>query len=123
MGKINLARVLLGGLLAGVVVNIFEFVTNGVVLASQWEASMKALGHQMPGKAPIAFVVWGVHHRNRGDLALCSRAASLRPGSKDRSDHGLWLLDFRVCGAQLWLRRHGPVPLASDGDRHRCWPC
>lgn len=59
MGKINMIRVLLGGLLAGVVINIFEFVTNGVVLASQWEASMKSLGHQMPGRAPIAFIVWG----------------------------------------------------------------
>ncbi len=59
MGKINIIRVLLGGLLAGVVVNIFEFVTNGVVLASQWETSMKSLGHQMPRLAPIAFIVWG----------------------------------------------------------------
>ncbi len=36
MGKINWGRVFLGGLLAGVVVNVFEFVTNGLVLASNW---------------------------------------------------------------------------------------
>lgn len=56
MGKINIGRVLLGGLLAGLVVNIFEFVTNGVVLASQRDAGLKALGHQMPRSAPITFV-------------------------------------------------------------------
>lgn len=59
MGKINIGRVLLGGLLAGLVVNIFEFVTNGVVLASQWDVGLKAPGHQMPRSAPIAFVVSG----------------------------------------------------------------
>ena len=35
MGKINWARVLLGGLIAGLVINIFEYVTNGVVLAAK----------------------------------------------------------------------------------------
>jgi hypothetical protein len=59
MGKINITRVLLGGLLAGLVVNVFEFVTNGVVLASQWDAGMKALGRQMPRSAPVAFIVSG----------------------------------------------------------------
>jgi hypothetical protein len=33
MGKINLARVFLGGLLAGLIINIFEYVLNGVVFA------------------------------------------------------------------------------------------
>ena len=59
MGKINIARMLLGGLVAGVVVNIFEFVTHGVVLAADWEAAMSALGRQMPGSALAVFVVWG----------------------------------------------------------------
>jgi len=40
MGKINWARVLLGGLLAGFIINIFEYVTNGVVLAANWDAAM-----------------------------------------------------------------------------------
>ena len=38
MSKISWARVFLGGLLAGVIINIFEFVTNGVFLAAEWEA-------------------------------------------------------------------------------------
>ncbi len=57
MGKINVARVFLGGLLAGLIINIFEYVLNGVVFASQWDAYMKALGRQMrPGAIPL-FVV------------------------------------------------------------------
>ena len=57
MGKINLARVFLGGLLAGLILNIFEYVLNGVVFVSQWDAYMKILGRQMrPGAIPF-FVV------------------------------------------------------------------
>jgi len=59
MGKINWGRVFLGGLLAGLVVNIFEYVTNGVVLAADWEAAMKALGRQFPMSAIVVFIVWG----------------------------------------------------------------
>jgi hypothetical protein len=57
MGKINLARVFLGGLLAGLILNIFEYVLNGVVFASQWDAYMKVLGRQMrPGAIPFFIV-------------------------------------------------------------------
>ena len=57
MGKISIARVLLGGLLAGFIINVFEYVTNGVVFASQWDAYEKALGRQMrPGAIPFFIV-------------------------------------------------------------------
>ena len=57
MGKINLARVFLGGLLAGLIINIFEYILNGVVFASQWDAYMKALGRQMRPVAIPFFIV------------------------------------------------------------------
>jgi hypothetical protein len=57
--EINWTRVLLGGLLAGVIINAFEFVTNGVVLASQWEATMKALGRSISESALAAFMILG----------------------------------------------------------------
>jgi hypothetical protein len=57
MGKINFARVFLGGLLAGLILNIFEYVLNGVVFASQWDAYMQVLGRQMrPGAIPFFIV-------------------------------------------------------------------
>ena len=59
MGKINWARVLLGGLLAGLVINVFEFILNTLVLGREWEAAMKALGHTFPASAIGVFVVWG----------------------------------------------------------------
>ena len=46
MGKINWGRVLLGGLLAGVVVNVFEGVA-GIILQEQYKAALAALGKTM----------------------------------------------------------------------------
>jgi hypothetical protein len=55
MGKINTARVLLGGLLAGLIINVFEYVLNGVVFASRWDAFEKMLGRQMHANAISLF--------------------------------------------------------------------
>ena len=48
MGRINWGRVFVGGLVAGLIINVFEYVTNGVVLAANWDAPMKALGRHLP---------------------------------------------------------------------------
>ncbi|RMD95758.1 MAG: hypothetical protein D6814_12740 [Calditrichaeota bacterium] len=50
MGKINLGRVVIGGLVAGVVFNIGEFLLNGPILGEQWKTMMESLGlPQMTG--------------------------------------------------------------------------
>jgi len=61
MGKINLSRVILGGILAGIVVNISEGVLHEVFLKSQMEESMKALGKTMPtgGGTLVVWLLYG----------------------------------------------------------------
>jgi hypothetical protein len=59
MGHINSGRVLVGGIVAGIVINIFESVTNGWLLAADWATAMQALGRQMPSSAIPVFVFWG----------------------------------------------------------------
>ena len=49
MNKINFGRVLLGGIVAGVVLNIGEFLLNGIILAPHIEADMKRMGLTPPG--------------------------------------------------------------------------
>jgi hypothetical protein len=44
MGKINTGRVILGGLIAGLIFNIFEDVLNGWYLANVWPEVMRNLG-------------------------------------------------------------------------------
>jgi hypothetical protein len=43
MNKINLGRVLIGGLLAGLIINIGEFIFNAVLFAEEMTAAMAAL--------------------------------------------------------------------------------
>ena len=57
MGKTNIARVILGGLVAGLIINIFEYVLNGVVFAAQWDGFEKMLNRQMRTGAIPFFVV------------------------------------------------------------------
>lgn len=60
MSKINLGRVVLGGLLAGVVLNVFEFVLNGPILGDQWTAAMESLNRAAPTDAGtmIGYAIW-----------------------------------------------------------------
>lgn len=57
MTKINWARVLLGGLLAGVIINVFEIVWSGIVLREQWQAAMRAINHPLPAAAAWIFAL------------------------------------------------------------------
>jgi len=55
MGKINLGRVIVGGLAAGIIINAFEFVLNGVVLVDQWPELMKAINRPVLGMNEVVY--------------------------------------------------------------------
>ena len=76
MGKINLGRVLMGGLLAGLIINIGEFILNGVLLAEEMNAAMAALN-----KPPIdpGMIVWFVAFGFGLGLMLVWVYAAMRP--------------------------------------------
>src|SRR5262245_46842648 len=57
MKKINVGRVLLGGLVAGLVLNIGEFLLNAVVLGNEMKADFARLGLSDPGGGFIAKAV------------------------------------------------------------------
>ena len=60
MRGINVARVVIGGLLAGLVVNIGEFVFNGVLFGADMEAAVARLNLPPIGPSAITvFVVMG----------------------------------------------------------------
>ena len=62
MGKINLSRVILGGIVAGIVIDLFEGILNGAILAGQWAEVLTGLGKSgtMSVKQIVAFNVWGL---------------------------------------------------------------
>ena len=57
MGKINMSRVVLGGLLAGLVINVGEFLLNEVLLGGQWEEAMQALNRPPLGNEGMMFFI------------------------------------------------------------------
>jgi len=57
MNKINFARVLLGGLVAGLVMNIGEFVVNDLILGAEMKAFFARLNLPDPGGSFIAVAV------------------------------------------------------------------
>src|SRR5881394_596344 len=58
MGKINLQKVIVGGLIAGVVLNIVDFVLFGVVLKDQMAAAMTALNRPVMTNAQVPWFVF-----------------------------------------------------------------
>ncbi len=57
MGNINMGRVIIGGLIAGLVINIGEFVLNMPILGAMWSEAMKALNRPSLDAEPPTFFI------------------------------------------------------------------
>jgi hypothetical protein len=58
MGKINMGRVILGGLIAGVVINVGELILNMPILGQRWNEALQALNRpSMESGLPIFLVL------------------------------------------------------------------
>lgn len=77
MKHTNRIRVILGGLLAGVVINLVEFVTHGVILRDAWEQAMQSLGRGTAFSA-TAIVIFNITGFLLGIVAVWVYAA-IRP--------------------------------------------
>ena len=76
MGKINWRGVVVGGLVAGLVLNVVDYVLWGVLLADDMSAAMQALGKPAVGGSAIAwFVVMDFVY----GIALVWAYAAMRP--------------------------------------------
>jgi hypothetical protein len=63
MGKINWGRVFLGGIVAGIVINLSETLLNAVVFKNDMAEAMRALGKNpeamMTGSTMAVWILWG----------------------------------------------------------------
>ena len=60
MRTINWLRMILGGVVAGLIINLFEYVLNGVFLAKDMEEATNALGRHLGAPELLMFTVWGL---------------------------------------------------------------
>jgi hypothetical protein len=100
VGKINLSRVILGGIVAGIVIDVFEGILNGAILAGQWAEVMTGLGKSaaISAKQIAAFNVWGL----AVGILTVGLYAAIRPrfGAGPRTGVlaglGVWALAFAM---------------------------
>lgn len=119
MGKINLGRVVLGGIVAGIVIDIFEGVANGLILSQQFSTALTALGKTgaMSVKQLIAFNVWGL----AAGILMIGLYAAMRPrlgaGPKTAICAGLmiWATAFVLGNATMVFLHLMPVGLTLIG--------
>lgn len=76
MGKINIGRVLLGGIVAGLVADVLGYLVDGLLLAPRWGDELMALGREdfIPAQL-IWFNVLGLI----GGIAVIWIYAAIRP--------------------------------------------
>jgi hypothetical protein len=76
MGKINLGRVIMGGIVAGIIIDIIEYVLNAIVLADRWNAVASA--HNLPQFSMNAIIAFNIIGLVTGIAAVWTYAA-IRP--------------------------------------------
>jgi hypothetical protein len=98
MGRINWARVLLGGVLAGIVINTAEFILNASILATDWERVYAALGKDaavMAANIPL-WILWSFLVGFAGVWLYAAIRPRFGPGPKTAAIAGLavWVIVY-----------------------------
>jgi hypothetical protein len=114
MGKINWGRIVLGGLLAGVVLNVVDWLVYGVWLKGAYDAALQALGR--PNAMGGGVIVWFVFLDFVYGFVLLWLYAAIRPR------FGPGLGTAVVAGVAVWvlvslLHGLGEAPMGLFPDR------
>ena len=102
VSNINITRVLLGGLLAGLVLNIGEYVLNHIVVAQLWSSDGAETGQFSAGQVASGWIIMFVF-----GIALVWVYAAIRPrfgpGPKTAVIAGLtiWCVAWLLTGASF----------------------
>jgi hypothetical protein len=122
MGKMNIGRLIAGGLVAGLIINIAEGVTNGAILGQQWKqwAAKMAPVTQQPTNAE-AMTLWTILAFALGLIAIWMYAAvrpRLGPGPKTAIIVGLvlWILYWPLVTVQHTALGTVPINMEVIGD-------
>ena len=106
MGKVNLSRVILGGIVAGIIVNISMYLLHDVVLKAHHEATMQALGKTMPAGGSV-LVVWLLYGFVWAIVAVWLYAAirpryGAGPGTAARAAVAAWFFGCLLPSVAMW---------------------
>jgi hypothetical protein len=94
MGKINVGRLSLGGIVAGIAIDIVDYFVDGVWLGQSWADGMGLLGR--PGFSQIQIILFNVIGLLTGIVAIWVYAA-IRPR------FGAGIKTAIIAGLAVWL--------------------
>jgi hypothetical protein len=94
MSQINWGRVILGGILAGVIIDASEFLINGVILQKDWSASLAKLN--LPDVSTNAIVNFNI-------IGLITGLAMVWLYAAIRSRYGAGAMTAVKAGLAVWL--------------------
>ena len=100
MAGINVGRVVGGGLVAGLVMNVIDGVTNGGILGAQWAEETKRLGIEMTDALEAQSLTGWVSYDFLCGILLVWLYASIRPRYSPGPKTAI------IAGAALWLITH-----------------
>src|ERR1700756_2720951 len=114
MGRINWSRVLVGGLVAGVVLNVVDYLVFGVWLMKDFAAAMQALGKQ--GAMGGGMIGWFVFLDFIYGITMVWLYAAIRPRFGAGAKTGV------IAGLAVWfliafLHALGEAPMALFPQR------
>ncbi len=118
MGRINLVRVLIGGFIAGIIINASEFVLNTMLVEEEMNAAMAALN-----KPPVdpSMIIWFVHLQLRlwihSGLDVCRHQAAIRRRRENRRLRVDVVLGARIPLPEPVFHRHESLSSTPD-DSH-----
>jgi hypothetical protein len=117
MGKINWGRVLLGGVVAAIVIDLVDYVVNTYVWERQYAVLMKALGIQLRAHAIPVFLLEGLVF----GIVLVWAYAAARPrygaGAKTALITGfaVWVVGSLIPDVDEWASGILPAHLMCAG--------
>jgi hypothetical protein len=107
MSKVNTGRVILAGLVAGLVINVIDFVVNVPILGKQWADGTIALGvkvEQVHGQSMIGWIVMDFI----AGVFCAWLYAAIRPrygagaGTAIKAGVAVWFIMHVALGAFAW---------------------
>ena len=94
MGKINVVRLIVGGIVAGIAIDLLDYFVDGVWLAQRWADGMALLGK--PGLSPVQIIWLNV-------LGLLTGIAAIWLYAAIRPRFGAGAKTAIIAGTAVWI--------------------
>jgi hypothetical protein len=94
MGKINIGRLILGGIVAGIAIDLLDYLVDGIWLAPRWADGMGLLGK--PGFSQVQLIWFNV-------LGLLTGIAAIWVYAAIRPRFGAGIKTAIIAGVAVWI--------------------